>query len=81
MTFAIESIVRSSLVLSFGLVFLALMRHHPAAFRHSILAVAIALAALQPAANVVMPSWTLPRISMSTPVPAPATESAVEVTE
>ena len=60
MIFAIESITRSSLVLAFGLAVLALLRHQPAAFRHSILAGAIGLAALQPIANRIMPSWTVP---------------------
>ena len=70
MTFAIESIVRSSVVLTFGLVVLALLRHQPAAFRHSILAGAIGLAALQPAANLMLPPWT---VSTRWTAPAAAT--------
>jgi TonB family protein len=85
MTFAIESFARSSIVLSFGLMLLAFTRHQPAAFRHWILAGAIGLAALQPAANVMMPSWTVPAIwapaAVSTPQPGPAVGAAAEMTE
>jgi TonB family protein len=81
MTFVIESIVRSSLVLSFGLVVFALMRHQPAAFRHLILTAAIGLAALQPGANLLMPSWTVPTTWVSSSVSTPLVGPSVEITE
>lgn len=81
MTFAIESITRSSLVLAFGLAVLALLRHQPAAFRHSILAGAIGLAALQPIANRIMPSWAVPNIWLTVAAPASPVHAVVETTE
>ena len=81
MTFVIESIARCSLVLAFGLVLLALLRHQPAAFRHSILAGAIGLAALQPAANMLMPSWTVPDIWLTAAWPMPSSHEVVETPE
>ena len=81
MTFVIESAARSSLVMAFGLVLLALLRHQPAAFRHSILAGAIGLAALQPAANLLMPSWTVSSIWLTAAPPAPASHAGVATTE
>ena len=81
MIFAIESITRSSLVLAFGLAVLALLRHQPAAFRHSILAGAIGLAALQPIANRIMPSWTVPTIWLTVAAPASPSHAVVETAE
>ena len=60
MTFELAAIARSSLMLAIGLAIASALRRQPAAFRHTILATAIVLAALQPVGNVVMPSWAVP---------------------
>jgi TonB family protein len=62
MTFELATIARSSLVLVIGLVVLAGLRRQPAAFRHAILAAALILAAMQPAANLMMPAWSMPTL-------------------
>src|SRR5687768_17501219 len=62
MTFELAAIARSSIVLAIGLLLLAGLRRQPAAFRHAILAAALMLAAAQPGANLIMPSWAMPRI-------------------
>ena len=81
MTFELASIVRSSLVLGIGLLLLAALRRQPAAVRHVILAAAIVLAAAQPIANLVMPSWIVPVIwKTSPPVSAPVAEPRVDAT-
>jgi TonB family protein len=60
MTFELAVIARSSLVLAIGFAMVAALRRQPAAFRHSILAAAIVLAAVQPLANRLMPAWFIP---------------------
>lgn len=55
----IDVLVRPTLVLSAGLAALWLLRREPAAFRHWLLAVAVALAAVQPLLQMVLPAWTM----------------------
>jgi beta-lactamase regulating signal transducer with metallopeptidase domain len=62
MTFELAAIARSSIVLAIGLLLLAGLRRQPAAFRHAILAAALMLAAAQPGATLIMPSWAMPTI-------------------
>ena len=62
MTFELAAIARSSIVLAIGLLLLAGLRRQPAAFRHAVLAAALMLAAAQPGATLIMPSWAMPRI-------------------
>ena len=59
MSFVLESVLRSSLVLAIGLVALAVLRHKPAALRHWVLMATLALAAAQPAMNLIVPSWKI----------------------
>src|SRR5688572_15073947 len=86
MTFELATVARSSLVLMIGLVVLAGLRRQPAAFRHAILAAALMLAAVQPAANLIMPSWSMPTLWHSAAseivpeaAPAVATTTVFEV--
>jgi TonB family protein len=62
MTFELAAIARSSIVLAIGLLLLAGLRRQPAAVRHAILAAALVLAAAQPGATLIMPSWVMPTI-------------------
>jgi beta-lactamase regulating signal transducer with metallopeptidase domain len=71
MTFELASIVRSSLVLAIGFFIVTALRRQPASFRHAILAAAIVLAALQPLASLVVPSWNLPGSWTTAPVTLP----------
>jgi TonB family protein len=80
-TFELAAIARSSLVLGIGFLLLAGVRRQPAAVRHLILAAAILLAAAQPIANLVMPSWIVPAIwpaprPVSVPVAGPRVDTA-----
>jgi TonB family protein len=82
MTFELATIARSSLVLAIGFLLLTALRRQPAAVRHLILAAAILLAAAQPIANLVMPSWFVPafwQTSSSALVPAaePRVDTAI----
>ena len=60
----VELLARSSVVIGVGLLVLWCMRRQPAAFRHWILALAIMLAALQPAIQFVIPDWAIPEIAL-----------------
>jgi len=81
MTFELASIVRSSLVLAIGFVLLAGLRRQPAPVRHGILAAAILLAAIQPIANLVMPSWIVPPIWPTTALTSlPVAEPRIDTT-
>ena len=59
MSFVLESVLRSSLVLAIGLAALALLRHKPAALRHWVLMATLVLAAAQPAMNRIVPAWRI----------------------
>lgn len=63
MTFALEMIVRSSLVVCAGLLLQWVLRKQPAALRHSIIATALAMAAAQPLMNRMIPAWQLAALS------------------
>lgn len=77
MTYEMAAVVRSSLVLLIGFALVAGLRRQPAAFRHTILAVAMLLAALQPIANQVIPAWPMPKFW--TPPVAAITASGSQV--
>jgi TonB family protein len=62
MNLILETILRSSLVVTIGLAAVYAFRRQPAAFRHWILAAALALAAAQPAINLALPSWQVPSL-------------------
>ena len=59
MSFVLESVLRSSLLLAIGLAGVALLRHKPAALRHWVLMATLVLAAAQPAMNRIVPSWKI----------------------
>lgn len=59
MSFALEIIARSSLVLTIGFAIALGLKRQPAAFRHWILAASIVLAAGQPVITRLLPSWTI----------------------
>ena len=59
MSFVLESVLRSSLLLAIGLTGLALLRHKPAALRHWVLMATLVLAAAQPAINRIVPAWKI----------------------
>jgi TonB family protein len=53
----IDTLLRSAVILSVGLLALRLLRPQSAALRHWVIAIAIALAAAQPALRSAMPEW------------------------
>ena len=55
----LDTVLRSSLVLTIGFAIAVGLRRQPAALRHWILAAAIVLAAGQPAITRLLPSWTI----------------------
>jgi TonB family protein len=55
----LDTVLRSSLVLTIGFAIVVGLRRQPAALRHWILAAAIVLAAGQPAITRLLPSWTI----------------------
>jgi len=59
LAFGVESVAKASLVLAVGLGLLPLLRARSAAFRHWVLSLAIAGAAVAPAAAWVLPTWTV----------------------
>ena len=59
MTMVLDTVLRSSLVLTIGFAIALGLRRQPAALRHWILAASIVLAAGQPAMTRVLPSWTI----------------------
>ena len=58
--FLLDWAIRSTVLLTMGLVGAALLRRRPAAWRHSVLAAALVCAALLPVLRPVAPSWRLP---------------------
>ena len=83
MSFVLESVLRSSLVLAIGFTALAVLRHKPAALRHWVLIASLVLAALQPAINQIVPAWRIAGASQPPTlmgnVPAVGTEVAFEL--
>ena len=84
MSFALETVVGSSLVLAVGLALLLVVRRQSAASRHWLLAAALMCAVLQPVLNRVMPAWTIspqwitmPRSSVADPAPAVSVSSVL----
>ncbi|HUQ86387.1 MAG TPA: M56 family metallopeptidase [Vicinamibacterales bacterium] len=75
MSLAVDALVRSSIVLAVGLITAALLRRQPAALRHWVLAMALALAAAQPLINQVIPAMRVSGINW------PAVESKAEPVE
>jgi len=59
MTFALDTVLRSSLVLAMGFAIAIGLRRQPASLRHWILAASILAAAAQPAMTRLLPSWTI----------------------
>src|SRR5687767_2654983 len=55
----LDTVLRSSLVLTIGFAIAIGLRRQPAALRHWILAASIVLAAAQPAITRLLPAWTL----------------------
>jgi TonB family protein len=76
MSFILDMVMRSSLVLAAGLAVLALLRHQPAALRHWVLMATLMLAAAQPAINAAVPAWNILRA-----LGAPATAEDVSAVE
>lgn len=72
MSFALEMVLRSSLVLAAGLAALALFKQQPAALRHWMVLATLVLAAAQPAMNQLIPSWNIARSGAESRVEAPA---------
>src|SRR5689334_3086178 len=59
MSFALETVLRTSIVLTIGFAVLAALRHRPAALRHWLMVATIGLAAAQPAMNRLVPAWNI----------------------
>ena len=59
MTMVLDTVLRSSLVLTIGFAIAIGLRRQPAALRHWVLAASIVLAAGQPAITRLLPSWTI----------------------
>ena len=59
MTMILDTVLRSSLVLTIGFAIAIGLRRQPAALRHWILAASIMLAAGQPAITRLLPTWTI----------------------
>jgi hypothetical protein len=55
MSLAVDTIIRSSILLAVGLAALWLLRKQPAALRHWVLAAALAIAATQPVMKQIVP--------------------------
>lgn len=83
MSFVLESVLRSSLVLVIGFIALAVLRHKPAALRHWVVMASLVLAAAQPAINQVLPAWqiagAIPTASQVKHGPAVGTEIAFDL--
>ena len=59
MSFVLETVLRSSMVLTIGFAALAALKHQPAALRHWVLMATLAMAAAQPAINRIIPAWNI----------------------
>ena len=59
MTMVLDTVLRSSLVLTIGMAIAIGLRRQPAALRHWVLAASIVFAAGQPAMARLLPSWTI----------------------
>lgn len=59
MSFVIETVLRSSVVLTIGFAALAALRSQAAALRHWVLVATLAMAAAQPAMNRIIPAWKI----------------------
>jgi TonB family protein len=62
MTLVLDAVIRSSVLLTIGLVALWLLKKQPAALRHWVLAAALALAAAQPVISRIIPTLRIPEI-------------------
>jgi len=78
MNFLIEMMLRSSLVMTVGLAGLWLLRRQPAAFRHWMLAAALALAAAQPILNSIAPAWRVPAPVTPIEIEGPVFEASIQ---
>ena len=74
MTLLLASALDVTLLLAAALTALAVLRRHSAALRHTVLATAMAIAALTPALEVALPRWELPIITWDA-----GSESASEI--
>ena len=63
MTLVLDAVIRSSILLTIGLVALWLLRKQPAALRHWVLAAALGLAVAQPVITQIIPALQMPAIS------------------
>ena len=85
MSFVLDMVLRSSLVVTIGLAALSLLRHQPAALRHWVLMATLALAAAQPAINWAVPAWKISNTSWTgtavETLPAVQTEVSFAVPE
>ena len=85
MTMVLDTVLRSSLVLSIGFAIAVGLRRQPASLRHWILAASIILAAVQPAMTRMLPSWTISPSwidsaeSWVPPPPLVSTEASFEI--
>jgi TonB family protein len=59
MSFILDMVLRSSLVLAIGLAVLALLRKQPAALRHWLVMATLTMAATQPLMNWAIPAWNI----------------------
>jgi TonB family protein len=81
MSYAIELVLRSSCVLATGWAICWLLRKQPAAFRHWLLAITVALAAALPVINVALPAVELPAMGWTKEIkPAPTVEGEADTT-
>lgn len=78
MSFLLETVMRSTLVLACGLLAVSALRKQPAALRHWVLAATLALGAAQPAIHLLMPVWRMPDFSFRLPeIPAASVETDI----
>ena len=78
MNFYLDMMLRSSLVVAVGLAGVWLLRRQPAAFRHWLLAAALALAAAQPVINAIAPAWQMPASVTAVEIDGPIFDSTVQ---
>ncbi len=78
MSLVVDTVIRSSILLTLGLATLWLLRKQPAALRHWVLTAALAIAATQPAMKQIIPALPMPSmISPAAIAPEPSVETSV----
>jgi TonB family protein len=79
MSFVVETVLRSSLVLAAGFAAVALLRKQPASLRHWALMATLALAAAQPAIHGFMPAWHIVASGWTQPQPEGTAAASTEI--